>query len=65
MGAVNYKLIYRRLDELFEQSLELADAANAEILVYLIEMAKLELQTLHSGNDNARKAPLVKITQHK
>lgn len=65
MNGASYKLIYHRLDELFEQSLELAEAANAEILVYLIEMAKLELQTLRSGNDNARKAPLVRITQLK
>jgi hypothetical protein len=65
MGTTSYELIYRRLDELFEQSLELADAADAEMLVYLVEMAKLELRTLRVGEDNARSAPLVKITQHK
>lgn len=64
MGTTSYELIYRRLGELFEQSLELADAANAEMLVYLIEMAKLELRTLRIGDDNARMAPLVKITKH-
>jgi len=65
MGTTSYELIYRRLDELFEQSLELADAADAEMLVYLVEMAKLELRTLRVGEDNARSAPLVKITQQK
>ena len=65
MGAATYELIYRRLDLLFEQSLELADAAQAEMLVYLVEMAKLELQTLRTGKDDARSAPLIKITHHK
>lgn len=60
---VSNRLIFSRLDDLFAQSVELADAANAEMIVYLIEMAKLELQTLRAGNDNARGASLVPITR--
>lgn len=65
MRTVDHTLIHRRLEELLEQSLELAAAADAEIMVYLFEMAKLELQTLRSGEDRDRAGPVVKITQRR
>ena len=60
---VSNRLIFKRLDELFAQSLELADAANAEMIVYLVAMARLELQALRAGNDNARRTSFVAITR--
>lgn len=65
MGTVSNDLIFRRLDELLEQSGELSQAANAEILTYLIEMAKLELQALRKGEPNGQVGSLVPITQRK
>jgi hypothetical protein len=65
MGIVCNEIIFRRLDELFEQSTDLAEAANAEVLTYLIEMAKLELQTLRDGERQEHIGSLVRITQRK
>lgn len=65
MARIYNDIIFRRLDDLFEQSTELARAANAEILTYLIEMAKLELETLRAGSEQRQEGPLVRITQQR
>lgn len=65
MGTVHNDIIFRRLNELFEQASDLANAANAEILTYLIEMAKLELLSVQGGRRQDDGGPLVRITQRK
>jgi hypothetical protein len=61
MDTVNNEIIYRRIDELLEQGVDLAKAADAQILTYLFEMAKVELQSLRSGNDNGNSETFVSI----
>ncbi|CAN7522445.1 hypothetical protein [Rhizobium sp. LjRoot254] len=55
------EIIYRRLAELLDQSVDLAKAADGQILVYLFEMAKVELQSLRNGNDNGDNDSFVTI----
>lgn len=51
MGSVSNEIIYRRLSDTINSSIELAKAADAEMLVYLFEMAYLELRVLRNKAD--------------
>jgi len=65
MATIHNDIIFRRLDDLFEQSADLAKAANAEVLTYLIEIAKLALESLRVGGDQREDGPFVRITQQR